>query len=1558
MQNRTDAGTSLVKKSGTNQGWMSAPTRRCVSKAIVAGGLTLTMAQSLLAQPCLSWTKSYPPNETQDQVGYATAIAVDSLGYSYAGGLLDYASGSQAPQLLMVRNDFCGLTQSNWTVTIDPSNTSFVYPPSQVVADACQNVFACGYRYNYLTDSYTVYLVKFDQNGVPTMPPPELTPSGQLTSMCMDYAGNVLLACSNAAGDQVSVMKYNNLLGRIWLRNYSVPGEDLRPSSIAVDAHGSVYLAVTYGLAGNAQTDLVKYDHDGTISSSWPDSGSGIGVRRSGGEGREVLVDDQCCVYLTASHPSGAASFRISRYDISGQNTWNTGFLPGTVNDSTVAADSVYIAGWDANQQDFLCARFGSAGNVLWSRSIDGPEHMRDQAWAVAADKEGNAYVTGEAETVGTVNGFARTKQMTVKLMATTGDVFVDPNAPNYWPDMVDMPGRLAIGSEIAIDAGKDVFVAGSTGNAVDRGQLQVRMLSQITHLPSQESSSNAHFVATNQSYWSSSGFPRTYNLFNVPLNTNFGPYGGFWHPVIHIDLWFFEVTIDLGEFGAQASASTSGNIGVDLELSGNAGSYDVTYPVNFNFVAPGRDRTDMYPTEWFTLRTPYLVDPAAALATRPFESINGKFVGYLDAHVNVSILAKAFSVAVGGNIINQDITPPGSRVTLLEVGLNNQQRLDVPPNTLFGTLTGYLKVPQVSTYGRVSSDAQGTFIGASGRDRFGNLTFHVTKAILKSIFGPEATNEIHYPSDPYSPSVLHADLLIGDLQSITNLDFAQQFVFRPGVPKVILYNMDTNAPQPVRLANGTIVTQFEAGTDIQIQMPSPSPVLRLRPVFSLQNPQFSNATNAILDSYLQVKLFEYALSASLFGIDLFGIGGCLGCFIVPLIHLDPEVFNRTMSVSGFSTIDGEPFTIVGNATLPEIKAIARPCASLFLFDQDLVGENVNSPDSNYFSQVLPRFQQFVLGAQQVLVYGRGFSPTTQIYMEYFGHTELISQGASGYLNENAVRVVIPNRYFLLPGVCRIYGIQPGLGRLNSIDLEISMPVPNLGGVSGRAWASDPDLHLWTVSASDGNDVFGNATFFSRPDYWLWLQRLYSDTFSNSPSPTIESYFPTSSSVLSSIPPQPTVFFDDEPLLAYREPLPSGFLTMILPPQYVAVAKRSAIRLVSPGPGGGTSQSASFTTASPRPVVNQVTPSEVAPGSPNLTIQVTGPDHVDTPGQNSIRSNFNPDSRVLWNGQQLATTFISSARLEAVVPAALLADSGTILITVSSPSNGTQYLNNSNQLVSSGGVSQAISFFVRNPEPKMNGIDPPSLVAGHDYPAAVGAPDNYNIQIRGTGFVASSIVKVNGLPVASQWRSETEMAAQIPNSMRSAVGTLSVVVENAGRAPSPPVGLQVKAKPVVSGQVTLGDYSGSTNGIIVTFEVRKPNSPLGYPIDVVDATLDPAGHYSIPLSVDSDALNGTGNVELTAKGGHWLAKTVGVVSVLPGQSTTLNLSLPGNGDIDNDNEVGIGDFAVLSAGYNSAPGDPNWEPLADLNGDESVDIADYAILSSHYGETGDNWNGG
>lgn len=95
----------------------------------------------------------------------------------------------------------------------------------------------------------------------------------------------------------------------------------------------------------------------------------------------------------------------------------------------------------------------------------------------------------------------------------------------------------------------------------------------------------------------------------------------------------------------------------------------------------------------------------------------------------------------------------------------------------------------------------------------------------------------------------------------------------------------------------------------------------------------------------------------------------------------------------------------------------------------------------------------------------------------------------------------------------------------------------------------------------------------------------------------------------------------------------------------------------------------------------------------------------------------------------------------------------------------------------------------------------------------------------------------------------------------------------------------------------------------------------------------------------------SGPAEILVKGDHWLRQSSGPITL--GQPLTVDLSLY-NGDVDYDNEIGIGDYAVLSGAFNTTAEDENYVYSADLNGDMEVGIGDYAILSQNYGLLGDD----
>jgi hypothetical protein len=58
------------------------------------------------------------------------------------------------------------------------------------------------------------------------------------------------------------------------------------------------------------------------------------------------------------------------------------------------------------------------------------------------------------------------------------------------------------------------------------------------------------------------------------------------------------------------------------------------------------------------------------------------------------------------------------------------------------------------------------------------------------------------------------------------------------------------------------------------------------------------------------------------------------------------------------------------------------------------------------------------------------------------------------------------------------------------------------------------------------------------------------------------------------------------------------------------------------------------------------------------------------------------------------------------------------------------------------------------------------------------------------------------------------------------------------------------------------------------------------------------------------------------------------------------------GDCEDDNDVDIGDFAILAAAYGTMEGDPGYDPRADITADGMVNLKDFSPIASNFGKVG------
>jgi len=134
--------------------------------------------------------------------------------------------------------------------------------------------------------------------------------------------------------------------------------------------------------------------------------------------------------------------------------------------------------------------------------------------------------------------------------------------------------------------------------------------------------------------------------------------------------------------------------------------------------------------------------------------------------------------------------------------------------------------------------------------------------------------------------------------------------------------------------------------------------------------------------------------------------------------------------------------------------------------------------------------------------------------------------------------------------------------------------------------------------------------------------------------------------------------------------LNSGRLSAAISAGDIASAGTATVTVFNTGSGGATSNAVTFTVVgASAPRIDSLTPSSAVAGTAAFTLTVNG-------------ANFVSGSTVRWNGANRATTFVSSARLSAAIPAGDIASAGSAAITVANPG--------------SGGGSNAVTFTVQS----------------------------------------------------------------------------------------------------------------------------------------------------------------------------------------------------------------------------------------------------------------------
>lgn len=194
-------------------------------------------------------------------------------------------------------------------------------------------------------------------------------------------------------------------------------------------------------------------------------------------------------------------------------------------------------------------------------------------------------------------------------------------------------------------------------------------------------------------------------------------------------------------------------------------------------------------------------------------------------------------------------------------------------------------------------------------------------------------------------------------------------------------------------------------------------------------------------------------------------------------------------------------------------------------------------------------------------------------------------------------------------------------------------------------------------------------------------------------------------------------------------------------PTLLATSGAYPVKVVNAAPGGGESQTLTFTVLNPAPILTNVTPASLPANSTDQTITLTG-------------DKFITASQVFFGAQALATTYVSATQLKATVPGTLLTTGGQVPVTVFNPAPG-------------GGTSAPFTVTVIGAKPTITGFTPTE------------GPVGTQVTITGTNFDAlnpgSNTVKFNGISAVVASATETQLKAIVPTT--ASTGTISVTTK-------------------------------------------------------------------------------------------------------------------------------------------------------------------------------------
>ena len=282
------------------------------------------------------------------------------------------------------------------------------------------------------------------------------------------------------------------------------------------------------------------------------------------------------------------------------------------------------------------------------------------------------------------------------------------------------------------------------------------------------------------------------------------------------------------------------------------------------------------------------------------------------------------------------------------------------------------------------------------------------------------------------------------------------------------------------------------------------------------------------------------------------------------------------------------------------------------------------------------------------------------------------------------------------------------------------------------------------------------------------------------------------------------------------------------------------VTVTNPGPGDLTSTSLEIVVVAPPNPEPDITGLDPEPSNgligPGDTLAIQG-------------SGFLADTTASIDGDPVAVNFVSGNELRMEVPGLEIGDHR--LVVENPPTSG------------GGGGSDSFDFTLGRPVPVITSLEPDEVDLDN-VPA--------ELEVVGTGFVAVSVVEIDGVAVPTDFGSTTRLTYVLPDGIGSGDVDVRVVTTAPGGGTSNALTLRLNAPTPELDQITpnTGDQ-GTDVGVTLSgdyFESGDTSIAVsGTGVTVTDVTVTDANGLTATLTIDPDAELGEREVRVTTTGG-------------------------------------------------------------------------------------------